>query len=40
MQIELGEIFGREVDLRTAEDLNKYFRQEVVKSAELKYAEG
>ena len=40
MEIELSEIFGRKVDLRTAEDLSKYFRQEVVKSAEVQYAEG
>ncbi len=40
MEIELNEIFGRKVDLRTAEDLSKYFRQEVVKSAEVQYAKG
>lgn len=40
MEIELSKIFGRKVDLRTAEDLSKYFRQEVVKSAEVQYAEG
>lgn len=40
MEIELSEIFGRKVDLRTAEDLSKYFRQEVVKKAEVQYAEG
>lgn len=40
MEIELSEIFGRKVDLRTAGDLSKYFREEVVKSAEVQYAEG
>jgi len=40
MEIELSEILGRKVDLRTAEDLSKYFREEVVKSAEVQYAEG
>jgi predicted nucleotidyltransferase len=40
MEIELSEIFGRKVDLRTAEDLSKYFRKEVVESAEVQYAEG
>ena len=40
MEIELSEIFGRKVDLRTAEDLSKYFRQEVVKKAEVQYADG
>jgi predicted nucleotidyltransferase len=40
MEIELGEIIGRKVDLRTAQDLSRHFRQEVVESAELQYAEG
>jgi predicted nucleotidyltransferase len=40
MEIELGEICGRKVDLRTAEDLSKYFRQDIVKTAEVQYAEG
>jgi predicted nucleotidyltransferase len=40
MEIELSEIFGRKVDLRAAEDLSKYFREKVVKSAEVHYAEG
>jgi predicted nucleotidyltransferase len=39
MEIALSEILGRRVDLRTAEDLSVYFRQEVVKSAEVQYAE-
>lgn len=28
---------GRKVDLRTAEDLSRYFRDEVVRSAEVQY---
>jgi len=40
MEIELSEIVGRKVDLRTEEDLSNYFRDEVVKSAEVQYAEG
>jgi hypothetical protein len=40
MEIELTEIVGRKVDLRTEEDLSNYFRDEVVKSAEVQYAEG
>ena len=40
MEIELGEIMGRKVDLRTAQDLSPYFRQEVVESAVIQYAEG
>ena len=38
MEIELSETFGQKVDLRTPEDLSRYFRQEVVESAEVIYA--
>ena len=39
MEIELSAIFGnRKIDLRTAEDLSHYFRQEVVDTAEVQYA--
>lgn len=38
MEIELSEIIGRKVDLRTAQDLSRYFRDEVVKEAEPQYA--
>jgi predicted nucleotidyltransferase len=37
MEIELSGIFGRKVDLRTPEDLSRYFRSEVVSSALLQY---
>lgn len=37
MERELSEIIGREVDIRTKEDLSKYFRDAVVKEAEVKY---
>jgi uncharacterized protein len=40
MEIELSEMLGRKVDLRTAEDLSRYFRDEVVAQAEVQYAEG
>ena len=39
MEIELSETIGHKVDLRTPEDLSKYFRDEVVKSAEVHYEE-
>jgi predicted nucleotidyltransferase len=39
MEIELTEILGRKVDLRTPQDLSRYFRQEVVNNAEVQYAE-
>ena len=36
MEITLSELFaGRKVDLRTAEDLSPYFRQEVLEKAEF-----
>lgn len=39
MEIELSALFGeRTVDLRTAQDLSRYFRAEVVASAEVQYA--
>ena len=40
MEIELSEILGRKVDLRTPADLSRYFRQEVLASAEIQYAQG
>ena len=38
MEIELGRMLGRKVDLRTPQDLSRYFRDEVVQSAELQFA--
>ena len=41
MEMELSTLFdGRKVDLRTPEDLSRYFRQEVVDTAEVQYAQG
>lgn len=37
MEMELTEMLGRKVDLRTPEDLSKYFRDEVVRHAKLAY---
>jgi len=37
MEIELSEMLGRKVDLRTPEDLSKYFRDKVVSGAEIRY---
>jgi predicted nucleotidyltransferase len=37
MEMELTEMLGRKVDLRTPEDLSKYFRDEVVRNAKLAY---
>ena len=38
MELELSGIIGRKADLRTPEDLSRYFRKEVVESAEVQYA--
>ena len=41
MQRELTEILnGRKVDLRTPQELSKYFRDEVLAQAEVQYASG
>ena len=37
MEMELSEVIGRKVDLRTAEELSRYFRHQVVASALLQY---
>jgi predicted nucleotidyltransferase len=39
MEIELSALLGKKADLRTAGDLSRYFRDEVVRSAEVQYAE-
>jgi hypothetical protein len=37
MEMELGEVFGKKVDLRTPDDLSQYFRDEVMRNAQLQY---
>lgn len=37
MELELDEILGRKVDLRTPEDLSPYFREEVVRHSVEQY---
>jgi len=37
MEIELSQILGRKVDLRTPQELSRYFRQDIVESAQLLY---
>ena len=40
MEIELSEMIGgRKVDLRTAGDLSRHFREQVVRTAEVQYAQ-
>jgi len=38
MEIDLTEIFGRKVDLRTPDELSRYFRDDVLKKAKVEYA--
>ncbi len=40
MERELSELLGRRADLRTPEDLSRYFREEVLAEAEVQYAQG
>ncbi len=38
LEIELSEMLGRRVELRTPKDLSRYFRGEVLQEAEPQYA--
>lgn len=40
MERELSGLLDRKVDFRTAQDLSRYFREEVLANAEVQYAEG
>ena len=41
LEMELSDLFeGRKVDLRTPEDLSRYFRQQVLDTAQVQYAQG
>lgn len=40
MERELSTIFGRKVDLRTPDDLSRYFRHEVLAMAKVQYERG
>ena len=37
MELELTALLGRKVDLRTPNDLSRYFRQDVLQHAEVQY---
>ena len=40
LEMELSDLFeGRKVDLRTPEDLSRYFRQQVLDTAQVQYAQ-
>jgi uncharacterized protein len=38
MELELAQLLGREVDLRTAAELSHYFRDEVIQASQVQYA--
>ncbi|MFH0342473.1 MAG: nucleotidyltransferase family protein [Chromatiales bacterium] len=39
MELELSDLLGgKKVDLRTTQDLSRYFRDEVIRTAEVQYA--
>ena len=40
MELELSQVIGRRVDLRTPPELSRYFRDEVVRTAQVQYAQG
>lgn len=40
MERELSGLIGKKVDLRTPQELSRYFRDEVLSEAEVQYAEG
>jgi len=40
MEIELSELLGHKVDLRTPAEISRYFRKQVMESAELQYDAG
>jgi hypothetical protein len=37
LERELTSLFGRKVDLRTPDELSRYFRNDVVRSAQVQY---
>jgi predicted nucleotidyltransferase len=37
MEREISEIIGKKADLRTPEELSRYFRENIVKEAKVKY---
>ncbi|MBA4261800.1 MAG: nucleotidyltransferase [Comamonadaceae bacterium] len=38
MEAQLGDMLGQKVDLRTPGDLSRYFRQDVIDTAQVQYA--
>ncbi|MCX5858371.1 MAG: nucleotidyltransferase family protein [Proteobacteria bacterium] len=40
LELELSEVLGRKVDLRTPSELSRYFRDEVMRESVIQYAQG
>ena len=40
LELELADMLGRKVDIRTAAELSRYFRDSVLATSEIQYAEG
>lgn len=40
MERELSELIGKKVDLRTPQELSRYFKDEVISEAKVQYAKG
>ena len=40
LELELSAMLGRKADLRTPSDLSRYFREDVLRQAEVKFAAG
>ena len=40
LELELSEMLGRKVDLRTPAELSRYFREEAVRTGEVQYTQG
>ncbi len=40
MELELSKIVQRRIDLRTPAELSRYFREDVLRTAEVQYAQG
>lgn len=38
MELEMSALLGRKADMRTPQDLSRYFRQEICDTAEVQYA--
>jgi hypothetical protein len=39
LEIELSQLLGRKVDLRTPAELSRYFRDEMARTSEVQYAQ-